>query len=104
MHLMILWLKRSCNIDRCLADNFRLHLILQFIASKQFLLIPERVVIHEPHELVQKLLVVGAPTDQTGMRRRPNWYAASATCTKNPLPGRVPIGDGVPWVDLASVG
>jgi hypothetical protein len=29
---------------------------------------------------------------------------ASATCTREPLPGRDPIREEVPWVDLTSAG
>jgi hypothetical protein len=49
---------------------------------------------------VQELLVAGAPTGQIG--RRSDRYAASVACTRNPLPERDPVGEGVSWVDLAS--
>jgi hypothetical protein len=54
-------------------------------------------------DLVQKLLILEALIDQTGMYRRSNQCAASAACTRNPLFGRDSIG-GVSWVDLASAG
>jgi hypothetical protein len=53
---------------------------------------------------VQKLLVVGAPTGQTGMHCRSDRCAAAAACTRIPLPERDPIREGASWVDLASAG
>jgi hypothetical protein len=66
-------------------------------------LTPEHAVTHE-HEHVQKLLVVGASTGQTGMRRQSDRCATSTVCTRNPLPGRDPIGEGLSWVDLVLAG
>jgi hypothetical protein len=63
----------------------------------------EHAVTHE-HNLMQKLLVAGAPTDQTGMCRRSDRCVASAACTRNSLPGRHPVEEGVSWIDLALAG
>jgi hypothetical protein len=45
--------------------------------SQESMLTPERTVTHE-HDLVQKLLVTGAPTDQTGICCQSDRCAASA--------------------------
>jgi hypothetical protein len=66
-------------------------------------LTPEHVIEHE-HNLVQDLLVAGAPIGQTDMSGWSDRCAASIACTRNALPERDPIGEGVSWVDLASVG
>jgi hypothetical protein len=71
--------------------------------SPKSVLTPERVIEHE-HDHVQNLLVTGAPTSQTGMRRQLDSYAASTACTREPLPRRFPIREEVPWVDLALAG
>jgi hypothetical protein len=75
----------------------------QLAMAEMQLLTAERAITHE-HDLVQKLLVTGAPTSQTGMCCRSDRCAASASWTRNLLLGRDPIGEGVSWVDLASTG
>jgi hypothetical protein len=67
------------------------------------LLTPERVVEHE-HNLMQDLLVAGAPISQTDMSGWSDRCAASIACTRKALPERDPIREGVSWVDLASAG
>jgi hypothetical protein len=66
-------------------------------------LTPEHAITHE-HDLMQKLLVTGALIGQTDMCRRSDRCATSTTYTRNPLPSRDPVWEGVSWVDLALVG
>jgi hypothetical protein len=117
MHLLLGNCMLGCQIEGELVINFLLQTqhygsenleVLPIVglgkvgkSTPCYLLTPERAVTDE-HDLVHKLLIVGAPTGQTDMCRRSDWCATSATCTRNPLPGRDPIGERVSWVDLAS--
>jgi hypothetical protein len=67
------------------------------------MLTPERAVTHK-HNLVQKLLIIRAPTGQTSMCCRSDRCAASTTWTRNLLPGRDLIREEASWVDLALAG
>jgi hypothetical protein len=66
-------------------------------------LTPKRAIEHENNH-VQNLLVVGAPTSETDMRRRSDRYAAFVACTRKPLPRKDPVRKEVSRVDLASLG
>jgi hypothetical protein len=51
---------------------------------------------------VEKLLVAGALTGQTGMYCQSDRYTTSIGWTKNLLSGREPVREEASWVDLAS--